>query len=118
MTKSLRNKHGHPVAAYAGNLSFGLIDVKQSCLIELSGPAYGAPRYVALSYVWGIAQQQIVLTGEILNEFKRPGYLNCRLDQTIRDSIDLAARIGERYIWIDALCILRDVPEDRANQIP
>ncbi|KAI4209387.1 MAG: hypothetical protein LQ351_007677 [Letrouitia transgressa] len=111
-------KHRHPVSVYAKDLSIRLIDVKQKCLIEWSGTVSEAPRYLALSYVWGAAQQQVVLTRRLLNRFKRPGYLDCRLNQTMRDSIELTARIGETYIWIDALCILQDVPEDKANQIP
>ena len=110
-------RHEHSTAASIGNLSFRLIDVEQGCLIDWSGPVSEIPRYVALSYVWGRTQQLVVLTEKLLNDFKRPGFLNCRLDQTIRDSIDLCARIGERYIWIDALCIIQDASKDKARQI-
>lgn len=111
-------KHEHPTTAYTGNLSLRLIDVKQGCLIDWDGPVSETPRYVALSYVWGKTQQLVVLKEKLLNDFKRPGYLNhCLLDQTIRDSIDVSARIGETYIWIDALCIIQDAREDKAKQI-
>ncbi|KAG6986499.1 hypothetical protein G7Y79_00080g100700 [Physcia stellaris] len=111
-------KHEHPTTVYSGNLSLRLIDVKQGCLLDWDGPVSEFPRYVALSYVWGKSQQLVVLKEKLLNDFKRPGYLNhCLLDQTIRDSIDVSARIGETYIWIDALCIIQDAREDKAKQI-
>ncbi|KAI6117601.1 heterokaryon incompatibility protein-domain-containing protein [Pisolithus croceorrhizus] len=39
------------------------------------------------------------------------------LPATIRDAIALTRQIGERYIWIDALCILQDSPTDKGAQI-
>lgn len=30
------------------------------------------------------------------------------LPRTILDSMDFVSRIGERYLWVDALCIAQD----------
>lgn len=34
------------------------------------------------------------------------------LFQTFQDALKVTRRLGQRYIWIDALCIVRDDPED------
>jgi hypothetical protein len=39
-----------------------------------------------------------------------------RIPQTIHDAMDFVARLGERYIWVDALCIIQDGP-DKGEQI-
>lgn len=52
-------------------------------------------RYIALSYVWGRAEQPIVGFGP----------LPTALPATIEDSMTFAKALGLRYLWVDALCI-------------
>lgn len=74
-------------------------------------------RYATLSYVWGTLEMKkagmepaelrradIVLT-EDGNEATP---LPMRIPQTIDDAILLSKRLGFRYIWVDALCIVQD----------
>jgi Heterokaryon incompatibility protein (HET) len=110
--------HDHHIPEPTGEMAIRLIDVQRKCLIEWSGPTSEAPRFLALSYVWGTSQQEVMLTTDQLSEFKGPGFLDRPLDQTIRDSIDLVSRMGEKYLWIDALCICQNSREDKVNQIP
>jgi hypothetical protein len=44
--------------------------------------------------------------------------IDMHLNYTIRDTLQLAHEMGERYVWIDALCIIQDSSEDKATQIP
>ena len=35
----------------------------------------------------------------------------------MKDAIDMSLRLGVRYIWIDALCILQDNKSDKNSQL-
>lgn len=117
-----REEHGHPEPIFAIDeiITIRLIDVDRMCLVEFARPASELPEYAALSYVWGDAEQRVVLKKESLADFlvEDSEYLTRPLNHTIADAINLASRIGLVYIWIDALCIIQDSPEDKAVQIP
>jgi hypothetical protein len=40
------------------------------------------------------------------------------LSITIRDAIDVVRRLDKKYIWVDALYIVQDDPQDQDTQIP
>ena len=63
--------------------------------------------YVVLSYVWGPAQTYTLKTSS--HEELRRGLDPARLPKTLRDAMEVTARLGFRYIWIDALCIIQDL---------
>ena len=46
----------------------------------------------------------------------RAGIDAVRLPRTIRDAIMTAHLLGVRYLWVDALCVLQDSPDDRARE--
>lgn len=98
-----------------------LIDVKQRCLVK----ALGTSRFVALSYVWG-KKWQLLHVDSNHDTLFRPGGLddpelamksNAPLGKVVADSMAITAKIGERYLWIDALCIKQDDLEDKALEI-
>ncbi|PLN78625.1 HET-domain-containing protein [Aspergillus taichungensis] len=72
--------------------------------------------YVVLSYVWGPAQTYTLRTSS--HEQLRRGLDPARLPKTLRDAMEVTARLGFRYIWIDALCIIQDSPDDLAAELP
>jgi hypothetical protein len=87
---------------------FGVIDVKYMCLTKLPKDS----RYVALSYTWG---KKSVASFKTLNknikqrmELWGLNETHDVLPRTIKDAIRLVTDIGERYLWIDALCIIQD----------
>ncbi|KAJ8118283.1 hypothetical protein ONZ43_g4024 [Nemania bipapillata] len=87
-----------------------LIDVRDMCIVETNT----VHPYVALSYVWGSAVS-LRLTTSNKADFIQPGALRQHqysLPRTINDAIFLVQRIGERYLWCDALCLLQDDPDD------
>jgi hypothetical protein len=71
--------------------------------------------YVALSHCWGkspAAPGQISRTlKENINDYAR-GIKMRRLPKTFRDAIQVTRELGQRYLWIDSLCIIQDDPND------
>lgn len=97
-------------AAYPGLNVLRLIDVEENRLIE----ACEVLPYVALSYVWG-GIPTIRLTRTNLEAMLLPGSLNelwLRLPRTIQDTLCLVRELGLRYVWVDALCLVQNDPED------
>ncbi|KAF9872301.1 hypothetical protein CkaCkLH20_10128 [Colletotrichum karsti] len=71
-------------------------------------------RYVALSYVAG--QMPVFrLSKENFESLQVEGCLaeiRSDLPRTINDAIDFTKSLGERYIWVDALCLVHDDVHD------
>ncbi|EGX87771.1 Heterokaryon incompatibility [Cordyceps militaris CM01] len=97
-----------------------LVDVARRCLV----PARPGQRYLALSYVWGPRASFQTLRGNV-EALQRDGALAPGRDAhggdktpriagldtlayTIADVIEFVARLGEAYLWVDALCIVQD----------
>ncbi|KAG9238943.1 heterokaryon incompatibility protein-domain-containing protein [Amylocarpus encephaloides] len=84
--------------------SFMVIDVHLACVIEAPDNC----RYASLSYCWGTtktlqhrkANSRFLLSPGSLNETRPP--------QTIYDAMNFVRNMGERYLWVDALCIVQD----------
>jgi hypothetical protein len=87
---------------------FGVIDVRDMCLTKLPS----GQRYIALSYTWGDNKQPPFQTRKAnIKKLLAPGGIRKELDQiprTIRHAIDLVGDLGERYLWVDSLCIIQD----------
>jgi hypothetical protein len=71
--------------------------------------------YLALSYCWG-GHQSLFTTMTTAQEFT-DGILISRIPKTIRDAIHTTYELGLRYLWVDALCIIQDDPEDVSREI-
>jgi hypothetical protein len=92
-----------------------LIDLHEERLVEISTQC----RYVALSYMWGLTSS-LKLLNENLTTLSLKGGLKAgrtELSQTVRDAMSLVLQLGERYLWIDALCLVQDNPEDMVHGI-
>ncbi|KAG1782713.1 heterokaryon incompatibility protein-domain-containing protein [Suillus placidus] len=91
-----------------------MVDVVSMAMI----PAPFGCRYVALSYVWGTIGTEYWTTKNNIAERSTSGGLStANLPETITDSILFVRRLGERYIWIDALCIIQDDSRDKFTQL-
>ena len=95
-----------------------LLDVQQGCLV----PATTSSRYLAFSYRWGEKPRDEQLLTTLNNQaaFKCKGSLsreNKFVPQGIRDAMDLVEKIGERYLWVDRLCIEQDDKEVMAAHV-
>ncbi|OAX31577.1 hypothetical protein K503DRAFT_72301, partial [Rhizopogon vinicolor AM-OR11-026] len=94
--------------------SVRVVDVARMAIV----PAPPTCRYVALSYVWGGSGEGYWTTKANLQQRSIPGGLDIdMLPGTISDTIQLVRQLDERYLWIDALCIVQDDSDDKAVQI-
>lgn len=76
--------------------------------------------YLALSYVWG-KSKVFTLRQENQLRLRDPGSLKSRwadLPATVRNAIRLTSKMGERYLWIDSLCIVQDDLAEKQSLIP
>jgi hypothetical protein len=102
-----------------------LIDVKDRCIVSSE---HAPGDFVALSYCWGVPE-----TGKpywfrnekaISADLQKPGSLSPEgkfgplLPGTIRDTIEMTERLGERYVWIDSLCIVQDDYDMKNIELP
>ncbi|CAJ2505602.1 Uu.00g129960.m01.CDS01 [Anthostomella pinea] len=71
--------------------------------------------YIALSHCWGDAATVPKTTRATLELYKQtvPDEV---LSRTFRDAILITRQLGFKYIWIDALCIVEDDPQDWAAE--
>lgn len=119
---------GQPDALFGySRFSLRVIDVELRRIVQCLRPI----RYVTLSYVWGASANRkfsVVhdMEGKALSFEtgvrpldKQPEDLitPARLPRTFEDLIAFTKRLGERYIWIDAMCIPQDEPDVLADQI-
>ncbi|KAK4209370.1 heterokaryon incompatibility protein-domain-containing protein [Rhypophila decipiens] len=90
-------------------------DEHWSPIIRLTVPEPGTRgRYLTLSHRWSQDQRFRLLTGTI-SQFQ-DGIGLQDLPQTFRDAAMVAIDLGYRYLWIDALCIIQDDPQDWLDQ--
>ena len=93
-----------------------LVDVIGSRLVR----ADSAVRYVALSYVWG---QQ----GTTVDNFETTQATLDRLltslgsisgmPTVVRDAMQFVGAVGERFLWVDRLCIVQDDAQNKHENI-
>lgn len=79
--------------------------------LKLVEPIEPVP-YTALSYCWGRSHSQWVTTTTATLADRKHDIPFSTLPRTIHDVIMFARLLGFEYIWIDALCIIQDDPED------
>jgi len=94
------------------------IDVRGNCVVEFSGDGQDttAPRYVALSYIWG-GVPTVRLTRANKPTLMEVGSLQTTWDslpRTVRDAVLLVRKLGAeyQYLWVDSLCLVQDDDED------
>lgn len=98
--------------------AFRLVDACSRCIIDAS-VFEKTPKYITLSYVWGTGAQKWHLTARSLASVCEEGFLDTvPLATTICDAMQLVREIGERFLWVDSLCIIQDSEEDKLQQIP
>ena len=115
------NDHGSSCSSCLDNAgNFGLealrlVDVIEERVTEIRNVS----RYLALSYVWGGVPNVRLTTGNKRSLMKIGGLRDIffRLPRTIRDTIVFVRALGERYLWIDSLCLVQNDHFDMQNGI-
>ncbi|KAK3385323.1 heterokaryon incompatibility protein-domain-containing protein [Podospora didyma] len=74
-----------------------------------------AGRYLTLSHCWGKVQP--TKTTKATLDSWHVALPWAELSTTFRDAIRLTRDLGERFLWIDSLCIVQDDPVDLDTQI-
>ncbi|ETS74065.1 hypothetical protein PFICI_13931 [Pestalotiopsis fici W106-1] len=75
--------------------------------------------YATASYVWGATQMAYMLYRSNYDEFRR--HLPVRsesMQRTLRDVMAVVYKLGIRFVWIDALCIIQGDEEDWEKMAP
>ncbi|PQE06015.1 heterokaryon incompatibility protein [Rutstroemia sp. NJR-2017a BBW] len=94
-----------------------LIDIRLQCLSHAPIDA----DYVALSYVWGSTNCTTVSSTN-LEQLQRANSLSMEngrfiIPRTIRDAMILTELLGERYLWVDSLCVVQDDEELHSDEL-
>lgn len=97
---------------------FRLIDCAQECIAVLYSPCV----YLTLSYVWGKKQPQWLFANTLnIKAMSEAGALSAtsnlgsRIPNTIQEAMLLTVRLGHRYLWVDALCIVQNDENEKRH---
>ncbi|KAF4630750.1 hypothetical protein G7Y89_g7382 [Cudoniella acicularis] len=71
--------------------------------------------YVALSYCWGLDQTGLTKISNLESRLQRLDVIT--LSRTIQDTITTTRKIGMKYVWIDAVCIIQDSMDDKEIEL-
>lgn len=87
-----------------------LVDVKQRCVVRGDDPAVGSSPFVALSYRRE-TEPGVGVVPESMLGLQRPGILDDEgtggwVSPLVRHAMYLTTILGERFLWVDALCIV------------
>jgi hypothetical protein len=98
---------------YKHPLEIILIDVLDQKLVRASS----SWRFLTISYVWGKAALETTTTVNRRAREEQGGLSKVKLPQLILDAILLVYQLGERYLWVDCLCIEQDNPSQKHSQV-
>jgi len=80
--------------------------------IVMSPPAVD---YAALSYCWG-GHQPIVATKSTMKDMMLDIPYSA-LPKTLQDAVTITIKLGLRFLWVDALCIIQDDQTQKQQEI-
>lgn len=98
----------------ADEIPITLIDIVDQCLVHASSDA----KYFALSYVWGQVKMWDTLRSNHAQRLIPGSLAEVHFPKTIRDAMAVVHSLGERYLWVDAICLVQDDGEQMARDIP
>ncbi|KAL8299375.1 hypothetical protein RB593_009323 [Gaeumannomyces tritici] len=109
-----RCKDGGQAASAAEEMPMVFIDVGGDCLVISTS----RERYFALSYVWGNVDMCKTVKANFELRQQHQSLSDVPFPKTIRDAMRLVESVGERYLWVDAICMVQDDQEQMSRDIP
>lgn len=112
---------GHPKCSYQPStfLPTRLIDVQARDIgsdVKLihtkSMGTSNVPTYLTLSHCWGPKRTHSKTTAKNNLEQRMSSIPFIELSKTFQDAVRITRELGQRYLWIDSLCIIQDDGED------
>jgi hypothetical protein len=87
-----------------------LNDVVHMSIIQCSSKV----TYIALSYVWGSAKPLRLMKTNIARLSKTSSLteLEDAIPRTVREAMIFVKAIGQRYLWVDSMCLIQDDPDE------
>ena len=89
------------------------IDPSESPRLRVTNNELG--QYVILSHCWG-KRALVALTQSLITQYQEAIQVE-ELPRSFKDAIEITRKLGFRYLWIDALCIIQDNAEDWAQEV-
>ena len=106
-----RNSHPNCIETLGRTLPTRLLHYKNGYLRLCNGVDLDiSTRYATLSHCWG-ELPMFKLTTEKIPLFQTKIEIE-DLSQTFQDALQVLARLGLVFLWIDSLCIVQDNPDD------
>ncbi|KAK0708524.1 heterokaryon incompatibility protein-domain-containing protein [Lasiosphaeris hirsuta] len=97
-------------------LGLGLVAEEGRALL-LATSGLEPDRYACLSYCWGSDLEGVVTTVAANRAtHQTSGIPVAALPRTVQDAVLVCLKLGIRYLWVDALCIVQDDAEDWARE--
>ncbi|EGO57053.1 hypothetical protein NEUTE1DRAFT_102293 [Neurospora tetrasperma FGSC 2508] len=75
-----------------------------------------APRYITLSHCWGPPEKHLFTTTRASLSVRMERISFAELPRTFQDAVVLTRKLGQRYLWIDSLCIIQDEENEWARE--
>jgi hypothetical protein len=105
----------HPVCLPLRVIDVGVPGIRGACPDPFLSVGTGRPgRYATLTYRWGNGLA-LTTTSSTL-ELMKVGIPLDSMPRTFQEAVSVTRRLDIRDIWIDALCIIQDSPQDWQEQ--
>ncbi|KAJ0279998.1 hypothetical protein CBS470a_008968 [Colletotrichum nupharicola] len=73
--------------------------------------------YIALSYCWGGEQKVHLRTRTLKDMSTQNGIQVDTLQKSVKDAVKVTRKLGFKYLWVDAFCIIQDCDRDKEKEV-
>lgn len=96
-----------------------LIEIAEDGTARLVETGGQVGQYVALSYCWGQHPEENRSTTiyNVQTRLRAGGLPRDELPAAIRDAVTVTEKLGIKYIWVDAFCIIQDDISDKHGEL-